>query len=145
MKPKSKLATELSLSVVPTRCAKRSWGQRSDFNTTPFTTVNIAVVAPIPSASVMLATAAEPGFIRNIRMAWRRSEARLIRSSVGHTSVRRIDVWSAVWSCASADSQYEGILNYGNYANRGNSRRPPQKYVRGQSSSCHRSGERTHG
>src|SRR4029079_19675422 len=38
-------------------------------NNTPFTTVNTAVVAPIPSASVASAASVNTGFFRSVRIA----------------------------------------------------------------------------
>jgi hypothetical protein len=44
-------------------------GYGSGFNRTAFTTVKMAVLAPMPSASVRTATAVKPGFFRSIRKA----------------------------------------------------------------------------
>jgi hypothetical protein len=42
-------------------------GNRNGRNNTEFTTVNIAVVAPIPSASVEIAITRNPGRFRKLR------------------------------------------------------------------------------
>src|SRR5712664_567803 len=42
-------------------------------NNTALTTLNIALVAPMPSASVSTATTAKPGLLRRIRCPWRKS------------------------------------------------------------------------
>ena len=52
--------------------APGSW-KGSGFSSTPLTTVNIAVVVPMPSASVARATATKPGWRRRERSAKRRS------------------------------------------------------------------------
>jgi len=50
-------------------------------SSTPFTTVKIAVVAPMPSARVATATAVHPGLARSARQAYLRSrEMVIIRS-----------------------------------------------------------------
>ena len=47
------------LSLSETSCS--GCGNGSGFSSTPFTTENIAVFAPIPSASVRIATIVNPG------------------------------------------------------------------------------------
>jgi hypothetical protein len=44
-------------------------GYGSGFSKTAFTTVKMAVLAPMPSASVRTATAVKPGFLRSVRNA----------------------------------------------------------------------------
>src|SRR5207249_9281147 len=44
-------------------------GKGNGRNKTPFTTLKMAVFAPMPSASVSTATAVKPGFFRNCRKA----------------------------------------------------------------------------
>ena len=44
-------------------------GYGSGFNSTPFTTLNRAVTAPIPIASVVAATEEKPGALIRLRMA----------------------------------------------------------------------------
>src|SRR5437879_3690193 len=48
-------------------------GKGNDRSTTPLTTLKMAVVAPMPSASVSTATAVKPGFFTNCRTANLRS------------------------------------------------------------------------
>src|SRR5881392_913164 len=48
-------------------------GNGNGRSNTPFTTLKIAVFAPMPSASVSTATAVKPGFFSNWRRAKRRS------------------------------------------------------------------------
>ena len=40
------------------------------FSNTPYTTLKMAVVAPIPNASVIVATAENPGYFPNVREAY---------------------------------------------------------------------------
>ena len=49
-------------------------GYGSGLISTPYTTLKIAVVAPIPSASVNTAAAVKPGWRRRPRTAWRKPE-----------------------------------------------------------------------
>ena len=55
----------------PTR-RSGSWNGNA-FSSTPYTTLKIAVLAPIPKASVRAATTAKPGCFRSMRAAQRRS------------------------------------------------------------------------
>src|SRR6266542_858000 len=55
----------------PTR--RSGSGNGSGFSSTPYTTLKIAVLAPIPNARVRTATAAKPGCFRSMRAAQRRS------------------------------------------------------------------------
>src|SRR6266566_1166707 len=48
-------------------------GKGNGRSSTPYTTVKIAVLAPIPRASVRTATAVNPGFFASIRKAYRMS------------------------------------------------------------------------
>src|SRR5713226_4019340 len=45
-------------------------GNGSGFNKTAFTTLKIAVFAPIPSVSTASAESVKPGFLRSTRTAW---------------------------------------------------------------------------
>src|SRR6266481_562341 len=45
-------------------------GKGSGFNKTAFTTLKIAVFAPIPSVRTASAARVKPGFLRSTRMAW---------------------------------------------------------------------------
>src|SRR5213080_766194 len=59
-------------------------GNGNGRNKTPFTTVKIAVFAPMPSASVNTATAVKPGFFNN----WRKANLRSFITQCLH----RIDI-----------------------------------------------------
>src|SRR5207244_5407181 len=48
-------------------------GNRSDRSSTPSTTLNTAVLAPMPSASVTTAASVKPGLRASVRSAYRRS------------------------------------------------------------------------
>src|SRR5437879_5764983 len=48
-------------------------GKGNGRSSTPYTTVKIAVLAPMPRASVKTATAVKPGFFASIRKAYRKS------------------------------------------------------------------------
>src|SRR5882762_2519758 len=48
-------------------------GKGNGRSSTPYTTVKIAVLAPMPRASVKTATAVNPGFFASIRKAYRMS------------------------------------------------------------------------
>ena len=50
-----------------TRNKRSASGKGMDRSNTPLTTVNTAVFAPIPRASVSTATAVNPGFLRSMR------------------------------------------------------------------------------
>src|SRR5215216_2757114 len=72
--------TDILLSVMPCRglmpsksTIRSGSGNCSGRNNTEFTTVNIAVVAPIPSASVETAITRNPGRLRKLRTPYWRS------------------------------------------------------------------------
>ena len=48
---------------------RSAWGNGSERNKTPSTTLNTAVLAPMPSASVSTATAVNPGLLASVRSA----------------------------------------------------------------------------
>jgi hypothetical protein len=52
-----------------TATSRSGSSKASGFSNTPYTTLKMAVVAPIPSASVRTATAEKPGCFQNIRAA----------------------------------------------------------------------------
>src|SRR5882762_8121641 len=81
--PESKFGL-LSCSV--TSCSGSGYG--SGFSNTPFTTENSAVFAPIPSASVRIATAANPGDFAIILTPKRKSC--ISRSSNPHPHASRV-------------------------------------------------------
>ena len=56
--------------MLASRSGASYWSGRSS---TPFTTVKIVVVAPMPSASAATAAMVKPGVRRRARMAYRRS------------------------------------------------------------------------
>ena len=71
---------EIALPVTPSagtsavRCINCSGlGYASGRSSTPFTIVNMAVLAPMPNARVSTRTAVKPGFLTNMRKAWRTS------------------------------------------------------------------------
>ena len=66
-----RVPSESCLSQSITR--RSGWGYGRGFRMTPFTTVNMAAFAPIPSASVSTATTAKPGDLRSTRVAKRKS------------------------------------------------------------------------
>jgi hypothetical protein len=67
-------ATRVPFSVCShSRTMRSGDGYGSGLSSTPWTTVNMAVFAPMPSASVRIASAAKPGRLMSIRSAWRRS------------------------------------------------------------------------
>ena len=51
----------------------KAWDREEVWSSTPSTTLKIAVLAPIPIASVRMATSAKPGLPTSVRMAYRRS------------------------------------------------------------------------
>ena len=55
--------------------SRSGWSYGNGRNRTVFTTLKIAVVAPIPSASVRIAVSANAGFLRSVRPANARSLA----------------------------------------------------------------------
>jgi hypothetical protein len=60
--------------LLPQKRANRSGcGNGSGRNSVALTTLKIAVFAPIPSASIITASAVKPGFFHNIRAPYRRS------------------------------------------------------------------------
>src|SRR5437016_1213632 len=69
-----------------------------DRSNTPLTTVNTAVFAPIPRASVSIATPVNPGFLRSMRVPKRRSCTRL---STKHTHAAQE---SGIYRRGSADA-----------------------------------------
>ena len=58
-----------SLSQPTTFTSRSAPAYSSGRNNTACTTLKIAVVAPMPSDSVMMATAAKPGFLARLRNA----------------------------------------------------------------------------
>src|SRR5437588_9827694 len=73
-------------AVTPQETKRSAWGYGSARNKRRSTTLNTAVVAPIPSASVMTATAVKPGFFANVRIPYRKSWRRVV---ITHRSVVR--------------------------------------------------------
>jgi hypothetical protein len=63
----------LAGGVCHTRTSRSESGKGRERSNTPFTTEKIAVLAPMPSARVMTATAANPGAFRTCRAANRKS------------------------------------------------------------------------
>ena len=60
-------ARRRSVSVTATR--RSGWGNGNGRSRTALMTLNIAVFAPMPSASVMMATRLKPGDLRSVRQA----------------------------------------------------------------------------
>src|SRR5688572_5113547 len=56
-----------------TNTSRSASGNGIGFNSNELITLNIVVFAPIPSASVMIATNVNPGFLNNIREPYRKS------------------------------------------------------------------------
>src|ERR1700733_9476036 len=57
----------------PIRTSASGCSYGSGFSRTPYTAVKIAVLAPIPSASVSTAAMVNPGFAASVRKAYRMS------------------------------------------------------------------------
>jgi hypothetical protein len=63
-RPSISLNSEVVSKIIISRLGS---GYASGRRSTPFTTLKMAVFAPMPSASASIATAVKPGFFRNVR------------------------------------------------------------------------------
>ena len=64
MRPRAWLNSAVVSKIIISRSGS---GYASGRSSTPFTTLKMAVFAPMPSASASIATAVKPGFLRSVR------------------------------------------------------------------------------